>query len=35
MPVVVDTSVFINLILEYDENRTQKAEKTLMLIQES
>jgi|Deesub1362A_J573_1020465.scaffolds.fasta_scaffold13411_2 hypothetical protein len=34
MPVVVDTSVFIDLILEYDENRTQKAEKTLMLIQE-
>ena len=34
MPVVVDTSVFIDLILEYDENRTRKAEKTLMLIQE-
>ncbi len=34
MPIVVDTSVFIDLILEYDENRTQKAEKTLMLIQE-
>ena len=34
MPVVVDTSVFIDLILEYDENRTRKAEKTLTLIQE-
>jgi hypothetical protein len=34
MPIVVDTSVFIDLILEYDENRTQKAEKTLTIIQE-
>ena len=33
MPVVVDTSVFVDSILEYDESRTKMAENLLETIQ--
>jgi len=33
MPIVVDTSVFVDSILEYDKSRTKMAEDLLETIQ--
>ncbi len=35
MSVVIDTSVFVDTILEYDEHRTKIAEDLLEIIQNS